>query len=619
MVLKYIHGKVIIIIFCIKKKYVLFIFRYHRRFSECAYRYYVCNISNELKNYLILNMLMIYDQKSYNKRKINKIPELILKIKSNIINKPAILENVNLRNKELIEKILLDYKFVSAIFADKYFNISNYFSNFNFIWELHEYLNFSSENKEIGEKANVIALSSLLQSIYSSISDLLGKYPKSIGAQICSRIRRFNGLSKYFDNFIQDCDQHSISECSLLAPCQLYSVCEPRIRVAYNFYNQIIDSQVLDYFNSTIIQFYLYETKVGLFHWNLLISQKSSRQVKEFDLSIQNSEFKILRVFKYENTKFYGILAATESSIICFNDNENKILSKAVMNENEKIKDILLISDKGYIVFYENKDFIKVFDTHDITGQPVHSQKVDSIIKSFDYNRNKSWGSSGDYDSIYISVILENSDLIIYEVDLIILEDGSKSVKFDLIYKYSFKTLKFTNGAFKNGFSQDNFNFIVATEVNKFILIKMKQDNNYVFHGIQFDIQNNNHQLDILKYNQNFVVFKDYKNTYFYNTNVKKFFSIPTVYRDVDIIEGSNGFCKIYAFNSNFLDVYLIKMFKEKLKIAKLVNKYRFFDEIRHFTSNGKILISDFNFNWQSEVAAQTCHSSILLMSKYYL
>ena len=119
----------------------------------------------------------------------------------------------------------------------------------------------------------------------------------------------------------------------------------------------------------------------------------------------------------------------------------------------------------------------------------------------------------------------------------------------------------------------------------------MNENKSFVFRGIQLDIQNTDQQIDILKYHQNFVVLRDNKNTYFYSMSVNRWFSIPSVYHDVDIIEASNLSCKIYAFNSNFLDVFLLKMFKEKLKTTKLVNKFRFVDEIRHIGSNGKLLI----------------------------
>ena len=594
----------VIINFYKKKKTIetCFIFRYHQYFIDVANRKYIEDLDESKKNLLILNMLSIYDEKEnddknrkngqISKRRINKTLEIIMKI-----------EDKTIRSKQIIEKVFLNYKFLFALFNNEYFNVSNYSLNYDFIQELHSLLSIKSKNDK---DEYLVTTSSLIQSICISVNDSLNKYPKSIGTQICSKIRSLYGLSEYFTKFIKDCDEYSLKDCSLIAPCQLMPLCDARIRLVHNFFREIIDFQDLGTVEGVNKGFYLYDNSVGIFNWNSDGSKKSNL-VKEIELPQQKDKYKLLRVFKYEKSEAYCIIVATDSSISCFNDN-GKEISRQKVNENEIIKDILLIGDKGFIAFYEQKDYINLFDTHLQKGLPVHTQRFDSIVKNLFFNGNKHWGWSGDNDSLYVLIFLENSNLYIFEV-MSEKTDTQANIQLNQLFQYSFQPAKLVSGAFQRGVHDNlhSFRIFVTFESEKFLSIEMNNNKEFVFSGIKPSIQNEDKFFHILSYDSNFVVFTDFKSTHFYNIKTMKWFSIFEVYKDVDIFDGQNGFCKIYAYSEKYLDVYLLKLYPDCYKITKLINKFQFMDEIQLIVCNSKF---DFDYIYTFSVRLWIRHNS---------
>ena len=485
-----------------------------------------------------------------------------------------------IRSKFLIEKVFLNYEFLYELFKNQYFNVSNYCLNFDFIDEL---ISFLSKTEHLDNEF-LIASAALIQSVCISQNDSLNKYPNSIATQLCSRIRCLSGLSKDFTKFIKDCDELSPKTCALIAPCQLMPLCDARIRLVHNFFREIIDYQDLGAVNGINKGFYLYNTNVGIFNWNSDGSKKSDL-AKEIELP-ENCKYKLLRVFQYkQNLSAYGIIVATDSSIFCLNDNGQEI-SKQKVNEGEKVKDIVLVGDRGFIVFYENKDYFCVFETHCKENSFIHKQPFESCISFICYNGKNGWGWSNSNDALYLAVFLENSEINIFDV----YEDAStKIISLNQIFKHLVKP-KPISGAFQQGVYDNacKFRFFATFESNKFLLIELKSNNQFLFQGIKPNMMEEDRLFNVLSYDSNFAVLTDDESTYFYDTKAIRWFKIGEVYKDVDIFDGVNGFCKIYAYNEKYLDVYLIKLYQKNFEIVKLINKFQFMDEIQMIACDSK-------------------------------
>ncbi len=119
----------------------------------------------------------------------------------------------------------------------------------------------------------------------------------------------------------------------------------------------------------------------------------------------------------------FGIIVATKTSIQCFDDFGREI-SKQKIKTDEIIKDVRIVCDEGFIVFYDNKNYINIFDTFSKRGLPIHQQKFESNITFCNYNRIKHAGwTVWDNDvPLFISIYFEHKEIVIFQV----LNDTSK-------------------------------------------------------------------------------------------------------------------------------------------------------------------------------------------------
>ena len=528
-------------------------------------------------------MLEIYDvdvkqtNGEYNIRKLNKIIFTIMKI-----------NDKKIRNKLLIEKLFLNYELFCTVMNLRLLNLTNYCLSFDFIKELLDLFNNTDEN--IDDDC-ISAISVLIQSICISINESLTKYPQSIGTQICSRINCLYGLNDYFTKFIDDCDRLSLNECSLIAPCQLMPLNNSRLRLVHNFYKKIIDFQDLGLSSNNMhIEFFLYGNTVGLFNWNK-ISSKTSELIKEIDLPQGLGKFKLLRVFKYIDKDRYGMVVASDFAIVCIDDNGQEI-SKPKSNDS-KISDVVLVETRGFIVLYEKKNYLNIFETHssDHEPLPIHKEKFNSIITHFSYNKSETLGWTDG--PLFISIFLQNSELRIYQVICSSKTEKMRaSINLNLVYKYAFQNTQLVSGAFElnQNLIQDSskFSFVSVFENKRFLLIEMDEKSEIKTNEIFIKIEENFSIFKIIAHYCGILVYQDYRSTFFFHKKTKKLVSIPAIYKEIDIFGDLDSFLRIYANNQEYLDIYLIKFYGDNYEIVNLISKFQFMDQIQSISINSE-------------------------------
>jgi hypothetical protein len=523
------------------------------------------DLDDYVKKKLILNNISIFNlkdnQERYTKRQINKRLELIMKIHDSV-----------LRSEQLIEKVFLNYKFLFELFnQQKYFSLANYCYQYDFLYDIFDIMNIkkNQENrnnnrklklicKALNDKSHLVAIAGLIQSIVIVLNESLIQYPKTIGNQICSKINCLNGLSEDFTIFIRDSIKLSAKDCSLIAHTQTSQLSDARVRSVHNFFSKIIDYQNLGNRDDVERDFFLYDKAVAFFDWNRDES-KQSRLIKEIEIqpAIEN-QYEILRVFEFkENVNKFGIIVATKTSIQCFDDFGREI-SKQKIKTDEIIKDVLIVCDKGFIVFYDNKNFINIFDTFSKRGLPIHQQKFESNITFCNYNRIKhaGWTVWNNDVPLFISIYFEHKEIVIFQV----LNDTTKgqlAISLKSIFKQKFNSLKPISGGFHLNSGSNYFQFFVTTNENKFLSIELTENNEIINQGIKTNIENN--LFNVISYYDEIVVLTDNLKTYFFNNKTNKWFSIPDCYKRVVVLKQSEDFYRIFAYNDKYFELFLLK------------------------------------------------------------
>jgi hypothetical protein len=187
----------------------------------------------------------------------------------------------------------------------------------------------------------------------------------------------------------------------------------------------------------------------------------------------------------------FGIIVATKTSIQCFDDFGREI-SKQKIKTDEIIKDVLIVCDKGFIVFFDNKNFINIFDTFSKRGLPIHQEKFESNITFFSYNKLKhtGWTVLDNEVPLYISIYLEHKDIVIYQV----LNETSKPqlvISLKSIFKQNFYPLKLISGGFHLDSNSNYFKFFVTSNENKFLSIELTENNEIICQGIKTNSEKN--------------------------------------------------------------------------------------------------------------------------------
>ena len=447
-------------------------------------------------------------------------------------------------SKQLIEKVFLNYSYIYELFKNKQFHVSKYSLNHNFLKEMEEFLGLKLNNKT--EDSHLIPISVLIQFVYISINDLINKCPKSIGNQLCSRIRRLNGFNIYINKFIEDCDNMSIKECAIVAHTQLNTFHNARIRLLFNFNRKIIYSQKLNSEGNSGKYFYLYENKIGLFQWNKG-GHETSSLLKEIELKKKKASYKLLKVFEKPN-KELKLIIATKTTVDFIDDNGITLKDEPIeMQKDEEIEDILLVNDEAFVVYFTNKDYLKVFKSNSEYDK-LTQIKFGSTVKYFNYDSNRFTGTNIK-KSLFIIVLLSNSDLEVYKID-------RKTVSFELRLKHSFGELIPVSAEFH--LYQNNYDFdlfITFNRISQFLSIKMR-NGEIDAHKIETNI-NYQSEFNVLSYYENFVVLADCSQTYIYNTMTKKWFTIIGTYTRVvltKISKTSENIYRIYCYKEKFFD-----------------------------------------------------------------
>ena len=554
------------IVYASKEEIYCFPFRYHRKFIEAADARYLMNLDEDVKNKLIISMVSIFSKDNndqYSKRQINKTLEIIMEI-----------NDVKLRSKELVEKVFLNYRFLFALFnQNSFFNVANYCLTFDYINDFVQFM----DDVEYFDNCTFIPIAALIQSLIISRNDALNQFPKSIGTQICSKIRCLNGLDENFTKFIKDYYKFSLNDCSLVAHSQLTQLSDVRSRIAHNFNKSIIDNQTFWFILDESTEFYLYDKMVGVIYRSL---QGKVKLIKELELPKEILDYKLLRVFQFAYESFL-IVAATLKSIICVDYNGREI-SKIEL-PNEIIKNVLPVGHIALIVFYENKNYIDIFDVNSKSSEPFQKEEFKSTINYFNYNLEKFWGFCNvHYSSMYTCFLLDNKDVIIRQLVWDFKTPGI-NISFKPIFEQSFHPLNPISGAFLTNVNRSvsKLKFFATSNENKFLSIELTRENRIICRGITMNMENKNRKFYTIIYFDNIVVFTDNVKTYLFNDKTNKLLSINGNYERVVVLKETDDFYRIYAYTNQYLDLYLTKLNQDSFTKAKLIDRYQFFSEIK--------------------------------------
>jgi hypothetical protein len=150
-------------------------------------------------------------------------------------------------------------------------------------------------------------------------------------------------------------------------------------------------------------------------------------------------------------------------------------------------------------------------------------------------------------------------------------------------------SLKPISGGFHLKSGSNYFKFFVTTKENKFLSIELTENNEIICQGIKTNSEKN--LFYVISYYYEIVVLTDNLKTYFFNNQTNKWFSISDCNKRMVAQKESEVFYRIFAYTDKYFELFFIKTNQDSYKIAKLIEKYQFIDEIRFFSFNSRLRV----------------------------
>ena len=590
----------------------IIISRYHRRFIEVARKRYVDSLDHGTRDLLYLNLLDVFNEKwkdepkpfkynklnklkknqifesearrytspnpikfirngqeIYNTRKLNKVLELSLKI-----------NNIVLRSDLLIDKIFLNYDFIYGIFK-RYFNAMDYTLTNNYIEEL----NYFIKDSKIDLSDYKIPISILIQLICMYNMNTLNDYPESVGLQLSSRLIGLYGISDFITKFIDECDSIAIKHCAMVSAFQCQPLNNIRTRVLHNFFRSIKSNQYLKTSDVTP-DFFLCSKSIFIWVWAPEQGEKS-KIIGEIILPDVENDFNLMKIYNPFETDKYEIIIANSKYVINIEDT-GKEKWRLSLSNNDQIKNVSIIGDRGFIITYEERNYIDLYNLQKKTL--IERKTFDSKIKFLKTNRSVkyAWAKKHYMTNLFIAIGLEDSTLFIYKVTCDYANSVETKIDFIEIYKRQFKNYILVSGLFelfKTASAKNNekfeFRFIATFNSLKCILIDLEFDGTLHVKGLKAlcSVDNKEADLSLISFKKSIVTMQYDKSLHLYSLINKHWYTLPGVYSYVtfNALDNYDIVCGIFK---NVLNVFLIQKNENNYKVAHLIQGLQLSDEI---------------------------------------
>lgn len=516
----------------------------------------------------------------YNMRRLNKVLELSLKI-----------QDIHMRSKITIENIFLNYEFLYGIFK-RYFNAMDYTLTINYVKEIEEFFIKGSQETNNHELDYLVPISTLIQVICLFNMSTLNNYADSVGLQMCSRLLGLYGICDIITKFIDTCDKMALKHCALVAPYQMQPLSNLKIRVLHNFFKPLRANQYLKIRSDYTPDFFLCGKTIYLWIW-APESHKKSEHVGEISLPDIDSEYVFMKVYKFFHENTFALLVASKRDVLHIDEN-GKEKWRLSIGYNETIKHVFLIGDKAFILIYENRSYFDIFKLFDKTQIERKSFDSKILFSKTNHSIKSAWSSKGYKEDLYLSIGLEDSTLIIYQIlcDFNQVVDNANNnvlINYKTIFMRRFSQYQILSGTFeilkrRSTFSNNlglKFRYIATFTGLRCVFIEY--DDNLCLHvkglkALYHDI-NENYELKILYYKRNIVVMQYGNKLHLCYLGKMQWFCIPGTYSYVTI-NSLDGYLIICAHYGNILNVFLVQFNDKNYKILHLVKSLQLSDDI---------------------------------------
>ena len=295
----------------------------------------------------------------------------------------------------------------------------------------------------------------------------------------------------------------------------------------------------------------------------------------------------ILRVIynhEAEEQHRFIMIAANETKMICFYDT-GKLITSVLMDDERKIRDIVVIHRKRFILFYNDKPYIDIFNLDNHDNQSIRKH-FDKKIKNIFYNLAWFWvWNSRNYYNFHFAIFLENFELHLFKTRY----TDSGECYLQTIHTHSFSSD--IVGGFRLIFA--NVMTFFAMESNgRCLSLRMKVDDK-ILHKKILKAKDfiENRQLRMLTFFGGGCGISDGFQTHLYNPDIEKWISIPQEY--IQFVAGVQGVFNctiIYAYTNKYLDIYLVstKSGDHQYKIVKIIDKFFFVEEPYRIIFHGR-------------------------------
>ena len=421
------------------------VYWYHRRFIEVAYSFYIDELSKTEREGIVNNVIDYFDETwkhtpkpykfneyigkkfklteenakeirntasqpvkyttengivKYNKRKLTEFPSFIQRLSDN-----------NSSIRLVCEKVLFNFEFLQGlIFCSTFHELRDIIDLSN---SAPSYL-LPSDLKLASEEI------ATLNFIYLKCGFSMADCPSSAISQILSMSLSYYGRFDYFTKLIDESDQESFKNCSLIVPYQFLE--EPGLDLIFHSdkTNAPIRASALGTDTNNGFFIFSLSNKISGFHMNLL------KDLGEFLVLDVGKPFQFLIAYFHDMTNLSEsfMLKDVKGGFIIYNDTDlasyscgSNLYFHKKFNDRI-ILDVCLVSFNHVAVAFQGRNMLEFYDNK--TSNLVYNQLFDYNIKLFCCNTHKSYINDSvelDKGNILVYVLLESMELYVFSVN----------------------------------------------------------------------------------------------------------------------------------------------------------------------------------------------------------
>ncbi|CAF3642827.1 unnamed protein product [Rotaria sordida] len=341
----------------------------------------------------------------YNKRKLNELPQFLIKLAPDIAIPIA------------SEEIFFNYSFMHAKFScSSFMDIQNDIDQFESVSSYK-----SSDEVRMSQKEL-----SILRMTYLLFGLLLNEYPDNFAFELTSRLVTLYGLKTYITNLLKQCDEQSPRHCALIVPyCQVQP---PGNGLIYSMNKHTMPVVDLDFANNQM-------AAISLSNKIIVINMRTGNTAVDIKLPKLNEPYlnsttlpkMIIRHTKENNTNYDSDSSDSSDS----DENDEEKLKQYVFFVNS-FHHVYLVSSHGDIKFQRTST--KGYSTVDILnnkrGLCILVEQNSNTVECWSLGENKlffkivlSLPSSiktvlhSKLSSLLISIILYDGTILFYTLN----------------------------------------------------------------------------------------------------------------------------------------------------------------------------------------------------------